>query len=61
MEQLEQFFTCPYCWQTISILLEPDLTSQKIVEDCERCCHPIEFTYTTEGSEVIEFEIVKFQ
>lgn len=38
----EQFFQCPYCWQNISILLDPSVAEQNFVEDCEVCCRPIE-------------------
>jgi cysteine-rich CPXCG protein len=31
--------TCPYCGETIEIVLEPDL-SGSLVQDCEVCCNP---------------------
>lgn len=37
----EHFFQCPYCWEEISMLLDPSITTTYI-EDCEVCCHPIE-------------------
>ena len=37
----EHFFVCPYCWETISMLLDPSV-STSYVEDCEVCCNPIE-------------------
>lgn len=38
---LEHFFQCPYCWEEISMLLDPSI-SATYVEDCEVCCNPIE-------------------
>ena len=60
-EQLEQSFNCPYCWQIISILIDPSVESQSYVEDCEVCCHPIQFNYRAEDGVLIEFETIKLQ
>ena len=47
----EHFFQCPYCWEEISMLLDPSIQRQTYVEDCEVCCNPIEITvgFTTQG------------
>ena len=37
---MEYFFSCPYCWQEISMVLDPAVKSQTYVEDCEVCCQP---------------------
>lgn len=44
----EQSITCPYCWETISVLLDLSLCEQSYVEDCSVCCHPIQLHYLTE-------------
>ncbi len=41
----EHFFQCPYCWEEISMLLEPSNQVQQYVEDCEVCCRPIQIQY----------------
>lgn len=41
----EHFFQCPYCWETISMFLEPVNEEQHYVEDCEVCCRPIQLIY----------------
>ena len=38
---LEHFFQCPYCWEEVSMLLDPS-QNQTYIEDCEVCCNPIE-------------------
>ena len=53
---MEHFFTCPDCWQTISIVLDVSVPEQTYVEDCEVCCQPIEVSYTSEEEEVVDFE-----
>lgn len=42
---IEHFFQCPYCWQTISMLLEAVEEEQGYIEDCEVCCRPIQLRF----------------
>ncbi|RZA08435.1 MAG: CPXCG motif-containing cysteine-rich protein [Proteobacteria bacterium] len=51
-EEEETFFTCPYCFETISILVDRSVDGEmNYVEDCEVCCHPISITYgVSEGT-----------
>ena len=46
---LEHFFQCPYCWQSISMLLDEMEEEQHYIEDCEVCCRPIQLTYVFSG------------
>ena len=32
---------CPYCGESIEILLEPSEDAQRYIEDCQVCCRPI--------------------
>ena len=34
---------CPYCWETIGILIDCSVDSQEYIEDCQVCCQPILF------------------
>ena len=45
IEEEEHEFTCPYCWQLITMLLDMTVREQTYIEDCENCCNPIEITY----------------
>ena len=38
----EHEFTCPYCWQPISMVLDLSTSIQDYVEDCEVCCRPMD-------------------
>jgi hypothetical protein len=52
----EHFFQCPYCWETISMLLDPSLPQTTYVEDCEVCCRPIQLTASFNNqTELISF------
>jgi hypothetical protein len=51
----EQPYTCPHCWQTSVIQLDLTAGSQRFVQDCEVCCNPMEFSYSTERGELVSF------
>tara|TARA_B110000967_G_C18867495_1_gene553478 strand:+ start:2020 stop:2208 length:189 start_codon:yes stop_codon:yes gene_type:complete len=36
----EKQITCPFCWESITILVDPS-ESQTYTEDCSVCCRPI--------------------
>ena len=58
---LEHFFQCPYCWETISMLLDSSVSKQSYVEDCEVCCNPILVTPTYVDSELVGFEALNIE
>ena len=52
----EHFFQCPYCWEEISMLLDPSVSEQTYVEDCEVCCNPISVSPKFMNNELVGFE-----
>jgi hypothetical protein len=58
---IEYFFICPYCWEKISMLLDPDMNGEVYVEDCQVCCNPIQIRFRMREDEVVHFEAVKLQ
>lgn len=41
--ELENYRTyCPYCGESIEILLDCSVPRQQYIEDCQVCCRPIE-------------------
>ena len=52
----EYFFTCPYCWDKISMLIDVSVDSQSYIEDCETCCNPIEVSCSSLNNEISYFE-----
>lgn len=35
---------CPYCGEPVELLIDPTLSRQQYVEDCEVCCRPMVVT-----------------
>ncbi|MEA2048869.1 MAG: CPXCG motif-containing cysteine-rich protein [Campylobacterota bacterium] len=58
---MEHFFTCPYCWQQISMILDPEEEISTYIEDCEVCCRPIELSFQFSGDTLIRFDVVKIE
>ena len=54
-EVQEHAFTCPYCWETITMLLDLSAGAQQYVEDCEVCCNPIDIRFTAEDGVLESF------
>lgn len=55
--ETEHFFTCPHCWQTISMILDLSVEEQDYIEDCEVCCNPVKIYYTAENFELKTFAV----
>ena len=51
----EHHFQCPYCWESISMLLDSSQGYQKYIEDCEVCCNPIELEINFEAAVLERF------
>ena len=51
----EHFFQCPYCWEQISMLLDPSVDAQAYIEDCEICCNPIAIQVRFDNTELAAF------
>lgn len=42
-ELAEREICCPYCGESISVLIDPQEVGQQYIEDCQVCCKPIVF------------------
>ncbi len=56
-EEFERFFLCPLCGARVSVLLDPSVEEQTLIEDCEVCCQPLEIKYTVEDGKIAEFDV----
>ena len=52
----EHFFQCPYCWESISMLIDVSQNQQQYIEDCEVCCNPIQLRVSTDNQEITSFD-----
>lgn len=57
----EHYFTCPYCWEEITMLLDNSVDNQVYIEDCEVCCNPIEISLNFINSELSHFQATSIE
>ena len=43
--------SCPYCGEQIDILVDPSITEQSYIEDCQVCCRPLVLSVTVRDDE----------
>ena len=41
MELLNRIISCPYCGESIDLLIDDSASEQDYYEDCSVCCRPI--------------------
>ena len=54
--EVEHSFSCPYCGEEISMVLDLSVRRQSYVEDCEVCCNPIEISYSVQDDALASFD-----
>ena len=52
----EAFFTCPYCWERISMVVDLSVGQQSYIEDCEVCCRPIQLDIKARKGKLVKIE-----
>lgn len=49
----EQPVDCPFCGESISVVVDISAGSQAYVEDCQVCCQPMQVTIEVDGNELL--------
>ncbi|AWN14636.1 CPXCG motif-containing cysteine-rich protein [Salinisphaera sp. LB1] len=50
----EPSVVCPYCGETITIVVDTTAGNQRYVEDCFVCCQPIVLTIATDDAGALD-------
>ncbi len=53
--------TCPYCWESHTVVVDLTQPDQTYIEDCEVCCHPMQIRAMSEDGEVTSLEVERAQ
>ena len=53
----ESSIYCPYCGESIEVLLNPEDVGADYIEDCPVCCRPIEFRLREDAGGWLEAEV----
>jgi hypothetical protein len=46
--------SCPYCGESITLLLDLSVEEQSYIEDCSVCCQPMVVSYRAADGELAE-------
>ena len=46
----EKHINCPYCGESIEVLIDQQEVGQQYIEDCQVCCQPITFSISMSDS-----------
>ena len=49
----EQRIDCPFCGETITVVIDTSGGSQSYVEDCQVCCQPMQIVIDVEDGELL--------
>ena len=55
--QEEVSIECPFCGETVTILVDTSVSNQSYVEDCSVCCRPIQFDVSCEDGAVVQVNV----
>ena len=54
---VEQPVDCPFCGESLTILLDPSAGTQSYIEDCQVCCQPMQVRFDTADDQVLNLEV----
>ena len=52
----EKDIDCPYCGETITILIDDSVGAQQYIEDCQVCCRPMEIRVSVSADGDLQIE-----
>jgi endogenous inhibitor of DNA gyrase (YacG/DUF329 family) len=44
---------CPYCGESIELIIDESIEQQSYIEDCSVCCRPIELSVSVAAEEIL--------
>lgn len=53
----ERRITCPYCGESITIVVDPSSGSQTYIEDCQVCCQPMQLKIEAADGELLSLQV----
>jgi transcription elongation factor Elf1 len=49
----EKRIVCPFCGESVTIVVDASAGSQAYIEDCQVCCQPMNIVVEVEGDEIL--------
>ena len=54
---VEQKVSCPYCGESIEILIDQEEAGEQYIEDCQVCCRPIQISFETDDDSLSGIQV----
>ena len=58
---IEHYFDCPHCWENQLKMIDPSVSNQSFIEDCETCCNPISFNLKISENMIIQSDVFSIE
>lgn len=49
---VERRIACPYCAESMEVVLDLSAGGQSYIEDCQVCCQPMQIAFDVDGDEL---------
>jgi Cysteine-rich CPXCG len=53
----DRTISCPYCAESMHILIDSSAGAQTYIEDCQICCQPMQITFDASETEVLNLRV----
>lgn len=53
----EKIVRCPFCAESITVLLDLSVNIQSYIEDCQVCCQPMQINYASEDGQLVNLQV----
>ena len=54
---VERTIGCPFCGESIGVLLDPSGDDQSYIEDCQVCCQPMQISFEADDGAVANLQV----
>ena len=55
--QISETVQCLFCGQSLELVIDTSIASQRFTTDCEVCCRPLDVTAECELGEILSIEV----
>ncbi len=55
--EISESIQCPYCGQSMELVVDTSVPEQRFTTDCEVCCRPFEVFAECEPGEIIALDV----
>lgn len=54
---LERMIRCPYCAESMSIIIDLSAGGQSYIEDCQICCQPMQIDFGVNDEDLVHLTV----